>query len=70
MTTTMCTDITIQNEGSIYLVRDHSNAGRDWMLEHLQDAPMTWGEAVVVEHRYILDIVAGMRHDGLIVRQA
>jgi hypothetical protein len=33
--------------------------------EHLPENRTTFGSAVVVEHRYIADIVGGIRADGL-----
>jgi len=68
----MTPDLTVQNEGSIFLLRQHSAAGRDWMNEHIAISEETqmWGDAVVVEHRYIGDIIAGARSDGLTVAAA
>jgi hypothetical protein len=58
-------DLSIQNEGSIYLLRAHTEAGKAWIAEHIPDDAQTFGGAVVVEHRYIGDIAQGAINDGL-----
>lgn len=58
-------DLSIQNEGSIFLLRAHTDAGETWIAEHIPDDAMTFGGAVVVEHRFIGDIAAGAVNDGL-----
>jgi len=58
-------DFTVENHGSIFLLRPHSDAAREWAKEHLPEDVQTFGHAYVVEHRYIGDIVAGIVNDGL-----
>ena len=62
-------DLTFQGEGSIFLLGARTDAGRAWIAEHIAvtDETMTWGGAIVVEWRYIKDIVEGARADGLVV---
>ena len=61
-------DLYIQNEGSIFLLRGLSDAGKAWIAEHIPEDAMTFGGAVVVEHRYIGDIAQGAVDDGLEVQ--
>ena len=62
-------DFTVQNEGTIYLLYAQTDAARAWVTEHLPADRQTWGgNGTVVEHRYICDIVDGIRADGLSVR--
>jgi len=61
-------DFTVRNEGSIFLLTPHTDAARAWVEEHLPADAQTFGPAIVVEHRYIGDIVAGIQADGLEVR--
>jgi hypothetical protein len=63
-------DIRFDNHGSIWLANPLTEAGRDWMSEHLPDDAQTWGEAVVIEPRYVADIAQGARDDGLEVGAA
>lgn len=58
-------DLYVQNEGSIFLLRGVSDAGKTWLDDNIGDDAQTFGGAVVVEHRYIADIVAGAIDDGL-----
>lgn len=62
------TDLLVHGEGSIYLLRATSRHGQMWIAEHISDDRQEWGDAVVVEHRYIRDIVVGAIGDGLTVR--
>lgn len=61
-------DITVQNEGGIFLLFPDSPAGTEWLNEHVDPEAMHFGRAVVVEHRYINDIVEGAIADGLEVQ--
>jgi hypothetical protein len=61
------TDLSIQNEGSIFLLRALTDAGRDWIEANIPDDAQYFGGAVVVEHRYIADIAQGAIADGLVV---
>jgi hypothetical protein len=60
-------DLSVRNEGSIFLLQPHTEAAHDWIAEHIPEDAMTFGDAVVVEHRYIADIVNGAIADGLAV---
>ena len=58
-------DFSVQNEGSICILNLHSNAAQDWAEEHLPEDRMGWGKnGVVVEPRYIGDIVDGLIAEG------
>lgn len=63
----MPADFTVQNEGSIFLLRPLTEAARDWVAEHIPADAQTFGDAIVIEHRYIGDIVDGAQRDGLTV---
>jgi len=64
----MDTDFTVQNEGSIVLLKPHTPEASSWAKEHLPDDCPTWGvHAFVIEHRFIEDIVTGAREAGLTV---
>jgi hypothetical protein len=57
-------DVRITNEGSIFLVRPLTPAGKRWIAEHVED-PTWFGGALAVEHRYIRGLATGMAADGL-----
>jgi len=63
-------DIKVQGDGgfgSIFILRGVSDAGRDWIEANCQEGefnPFGFG-ARLVEHRFIADIVQGVRAAGL-----
>lgn len=64
-------DFKLENHGSLFLLRPLSSAAKDWMGEHLpMDNPEIhfWGDAIVIEPRYIAPIVDGIIRDGLVLR--
>ena len=62
------TDLLFHGHGSIYLLHATSKRGRRWISEHVSDERQEWCGGVVVEHRFIGDIVAGAIGDGLLFR--
>jgi hypothetical protein len=61
-------DLLVNGHGSIYLLRAASRRGQRWVDEHISDDRLEWAGAIVVEHRYIGEIVRGALTDGLQVR--
>jgi hypothetical protein len=61
-------DFFVENHGSIFLLRPVSPSASDWISENIPDDAQFLGDAVAVEHRYIADIVEGIKRDGLAVR--
>ena len=62
-------DLLVRGGGTGYLLRAASPRGEAWIAEQIPaDAMRFTGGAVVVEHRFIDDIVAGAVADGLRVR--
>jgi hypothetical protein len=61
-------DFFAENHGSIFLLRPVTPAGFAWVSEHIPEDAQFFGEAVCVEHRYIADIVEGIRECSLEVR--
>ncbi len=62
-------DFLCENHGSIFLLRPLTPSATTWLEEHIgQDNGFQphW-PTVVVEHRYIADIVHGIQNDGLVV---
>jgi hypothetical protein len=60
-------DFICENHGSIFLLRPVSPASFDWIESHLPSDRITLGNAVVVDHRCIWAILAGLQDDGLVV---
>lgn len=58
-------DFLCENHGSIFLLHPVSPASFDWIESHLPSDRSTFGNAVVVEPRYVWAILAGLQEDGL-----
>jgi hypothetical protein len=58
-------DFSVQNEGTIFLLHPLTCAAKDWIHQNLSPDRLTFGEAVVVEHRFICDILNGICMAGL-----
>jgi len=64
-------DFTLENHGSLFSLRPLTSAAKDLMNEHLpMDNPEIhfWGDAIVIEPRYVAPIVDGIIGDGLVLR--
>ena len=61
-------DYVVQNHGSIFLVEPQSDEARDNLQDNVQEGAQFFGRALVVEHRYILDLVATLQNEGWDVR--
>ena len=63
---TQC-DFVCENHLSLFLLRPISPAAFAWIEEHLPPDRMTFGNAVVIEPRYVSAILVGLQDDGLVV---
>jgi len=61
------TDFLVVNHGSLVMLTPLTQAAKDWCEEHLPEDRQYFGRGVVVEPRYIGDIVDGIVNDGLVV---
>jgi hypothetical protein len=63
-------DFLLRDEGSIILLTPHTDAAHDWVNEHIgqDNGYQPYFPTVVVEPRYIADIVAGIQNDGMAVQ--
>lgn len=61
-------DLKVTGGGSIFLLRGVTARGREWIDQNISQDRTEFGGAIVVEHRYITDIVIGARRDGLRVQ--
>jgi hypothetical protein len=63
-------DFLIENHGSILLLKPLTPSATSWIGEHISqdNGYQPYFPTVVVEHRYIADIVAGIQNDGLTVQ--
>lgn len=54
--------------GSIVLCTPITDEGRAWIEAHVSSESTWYGDALVVEPRYIDNLVAGAQADGLVCR--
>jgi hypothetical protein len=62
-------DFLVENHGSIFLLRPQNENAIAWVNDHIgkDNGYQPYYPTVVVEHRYISDIVEGIQNDGLVV---
>lgn len=71
-TTDKCTsevvsDVYVANHGSVWLMHIQTPAAVEWVSENITE-PTWWGvRAVVVEPRYVTQLMMGMSRDGLVI---
>jgi hypothetical protein len=59
-------DLLVSHQGSsIFLLMGVSEAGDNWIEEHIPEDAQTWGGAIVVDgFSYIAPIIEGAQRDG------
>lgn len=60
-------DLSLEDHGSIALVRPLSEDGFRWLRDHVDPEALWFGRALVVEPRFVAPILEGAVEDGLIV---
>lgn len=60
-------DFIVNNHGTLFTLHPLTPAAQEWIEEHLPEDRMHWAGGVVIEHRFVQDIVAGIQADGLTV---
>jgi hypothetical protein len=63
-------DFHCEHHGSIFLLRSLTPSATSWIEEHIgqDNGYQPYFPTVVVEHRFIADIVEGIQNDGLAVQ--
>lgn len=65
--TASTTDFSVENHGTLFLFRLHTEAAREWVEGRVPEDAQFFGGALVVEHRYAPALAEGMLEDGLAV---
>ena len=60
-------DFICENHGSLFLLFPLSQSAQSWVEEHLPTDVQWFGNAVVIENRYVWTILEGIQNDGLAV---
>jgi hypothetical protein len=61
-------DIAVEYHGSLYLLQPLTEHASDWLHEHVAENAQWFISALVVEPKYVSDILRGGIADGLRVR--
>jgi len=61
-------DFRLLDAGSICVLTPQNTAAKTWVNENIGDH-QEWAGGVVIEHRYVLDIIQGIAADGLTIAQ-
>jgi hypothetical protein len=54
----------VENHGSVFVLQPMDGDAQDWCNDNINSEAMKWGGGIVVEHRYVEDIVIGFREAG------
>lgn len=68
MTDFVTPDFYLENHGTVFLLRPRNDAASSWLDDNIysENAEQTWfGDALVIEPRYVDDIVLGIIDAGL-----
>ena len=60
-------DFRCENHGSLFLLFPLTPLAHSWIQDHLPEDAQWFGNAVVIEHRYIWTILSGIQDAGLAV---
>ena len=60
-------DVMVTNRGSIVTLTLLTKEAKDWVSENIPDDAQYFGGQLVVEPRYVDNVIAGMEGDGLVV---
>ncbi len=61
-------DFLIRNDGTIFLVTPTNEDARTHLLDNVQGEAQFVGNSLVVEHRYISDLVTALSENGYTIR--
>jgi len=51
---------------TVFLLVPRTRAARQWIKENIEGA-ITFGHGIAIEHRYVNNVAAGMKADGLTI---
>ena len=60
--------VTVENHGSLVLLRPSTQVMERWLRANVQDDAQWFGSALVVEPRYVAELLQGIRDAGYGVR--
>jgi len=58
-------DFAVRSEGTIWLFTPQTSAAFEFLSEHIQEDAQYFGDSLAVEHRFVYDLLIGLREHGL-----
>ena len=58
-------DFVVRDEGTIWLFTPLTPSALQFLSEHIQDDAQYFGDSLIVEHRYVEDLLLGLSEHGL-----
>jgi hypothetical protein len=58
-------DFVARSEGTIWIFTPLSHAASEFLSEHIQEDAQYFGSSLCVEHRFVYDLLIGIREHGL-----
>jgi hypothetical protein len=58
-------DLVVRDEGTIWLFTPLTSAASEFLSKHIQPDAQYFGDSLVVEHRYVEDLLHGLGEHGL-----
>ncbi len=60
-------DFMLSGGGSVFVLTPLTTQAAEWIDDHIDPNAQSWGGGVVIEHRYVDDIVDGIESAGFSV---
>jgi hypothetical protein len=63
-------DFSIERTGrfcTVFLLRPLTSQAFEWIEQNIPENAQCFGNALAVEHRYVVDVLGGIRNDGLVI---
>jgi hypothetical protein len=57
-------DVEVANHGSIWTFTPLTLGAKQWIDDNVED-PMWFGDSLVVEHRFVQELIEGLQLDGI-----
>jgi hypothetical protein len=58
-------DFVVRSEGTMWLFTPQTSAAFEFLTEHIQPDAMYFGPSLAVEHRFVYELLVGLRKHGL-----
>ncbi len=63
----MTCDFCLSHCGSLFILTPLTPPAHAWIGEHIADDAHRWAGGIVIEPRYVVDVITGIFSDGMVV---